>query len=189
MRIKTFAAAVTGAMALLVVGVPGALAQGPINLRQGLELTEAGAPVAPGATVFNEDLVVGQCFVESTGKLLNNGDPIDEIVVGSPTHYYCEGGASASGGIRSVTLADNDTALLYSTMTVTTAEHCAYQFALMQGIFYGDVYVTGSATGFEVRSQSVPGCASTLTTEFGVAELRSVTDGALEVELVPGPKF
>ncbi len=64
MRIKTFAAAVTGAMALLVVGVPGALAQGPINLRQGLELTEAGAPVAPGATVFNEDLVVGQCFVE-----------------------------------------------------------------------------------------------------------------------------
>ncbi len=189
MRIKTLTGAVVVALCLLAVGAAGAFAAGPINLREGLELTEGGTPVAAGATLFNEQLVVGHCFVESTGKLLNNKAPIDLISVGAPTHSYCEGGSSSTGGIQGLALMDNGTAVLDSNMTLTTAAGCAYRSFLMEGSFAGDVYVSGSATGYEVRSLSAPGCASELTTEFGVAELSSVTDGLLEYQLVPGGRF
>lgn len=194
MKLRLAVAAAVAALTISAVAASGASAAG-FSLIQGLQLTESGQPLHDGATVYDDQLIVGQCLVESTGRLFNNGDPIDVITAQTPTNVYCEGGSTATGGLSYVALADNGQALAYTAPAIklTTAAKCTYEFSLLSGSFpvggeYGMAYITGSATGDRSRESS-PSCARTLSTQFDLAEIGPNSDAPLGTGLVSGPRF
>ncbi len=190
MRTRMVIATFVAALSLAAVTAGSAAANPIVNLRAGLQLTEQGTPVTPGGYVYNENFVInGECLEANTGKLLNNGDAVDLIQLGSLTYDRCQSG-SLSGAIKYIGLTDTGVAYIYNEpgMTLTTPSSCVYDFGLLQGNFtIGDetvVYISGSATGWRDR-HSPSSCASTLTTSFNVGEYGK-DDLLLETALVSG---
>jgi hypothetical protein len=182
-------AALVAVAALAALGASTAGASG--FSVSGLELTEGGKPLAAGAPIYNDQLIVGHCLVESNGNVVNNGAPVDLLTIGQPTITNCEEGNTATGGIRLTALGSNGQALLYTQLSLTVSG-CKYNFPLMQGSFpigNGSVaYITGKATG--LRDWRSPGtCAPRYEPEFAVSEVGPGDDAPLGTELVQSHWF
>lgn len=178
--------------ALSLAGLTAGSASAAFPWGESLQLTEQGHPVSPGTPIENEQGIIGHCLLESSGKVLNNGDSVDALAIRPPTAEYtsCEHGSSVTGGISYAALAANGTALLYASPTIalTVSASCTYDFWLLQGTFHGEAFITGTATGLRSRSSS-PSCTRSLETGFSVAELGLGTDEPLGAELMAGPRF
>jgi hypothetical protein len=194
MRIKRGIATVVGVLSFAAIIAGSAQAAAPVNLREGLVLTEGGVPLAVGAKVENEQLIMDKdCYVQSPGKVLTNGAPVDLLGFEPPNFTECSQG-SVSGGIRLAALGDNGVAVLltYPTLELTTPASCRYDFPLLEGWFtpsgpYGDGYILGEATGVRNPTDRTS-CARIFHTEFAVAELGSDIE-IIGAQLTEIPRF
>jgi hypothetical protein len=190
MKVKLVIVAMSAVLSLAAL-TSSASAAGPINWREGLQLSELGTPVKPGAAVFNDQLILSNCQVQSTAKLLNNDNPIDLLTAGATTYTYCEAG-TVSSRFQLLELADNGTATIAPDLTLTTPGPCVYFYPLLTGTFQigGEsiANVTGTGTGYRQRG-SVSSCAPTITSPFESGLVGSVDDQALQTELVSKPAF
>jgi hypothetical protein len=190
MKIKLAITAMAAVLSLTALSA-SASADGPINWAKGLQLTENGTPVARGAAVFNDQLILSGCEVQSTATLLNNGDPIDLLRAGTPTYIHCEAG-TISGSLQLLDLQDNGTAILSPNVTLTTPAGCVYYYPLLVGSFQaseGVANISGEGTGYRVRPTGRTSCAATITNPFEVGEIGSVDDALLSTELISNPTF
>jgi len=186
MKVKLTIVAIA-VIAALVTFSASASAAGPIKWLQALQLSENGTPVAPGSAVFNDQLILSNCQVQSTATLLNNDDPLDFLRAGATTYTYCEAG-TISSNFQLLELADNGTATIVPDLTLTTPGPCVYSYPLLTGTFQigpgGVANITGTGTGFRVRGNH-SSCAATITSPFESGLIWSIDDAILSTELVP----
>jgi hypothetical protein len=194
MRIKTAIGAFTAALAAIVVGLAPGVALAAPNLEEGLQLSERGVPVVPGAKVLSENFVLaGRCEQEAYGNVLNNEDPVDLVHVQPLAYNQCEPGDELSGQIRWIAFSDSGNALVVAQpgLTLTTSGGCSYEIGLLMGsLLVGGfnegvetgAYVEGEATGFRTAT-SPSSCAHLLRTEFTVGEF-GADEYLLNTELI-----
>jgi len=189
MKIKLLIAAMAAVLSLTALS-SSASAAGGINFGEGLQLTEHGTPVRPGSAVFNDQLILNNCEVQSTATLLNNGDQVDFLRAGATTYAHCEEG-TISNDFQLLALADNGTAVIDPDITITTPQPCIYYYPLLEGTFQaneGVANISGQGTGYRQRG-SRSSCAATITNPFEIGEIGSVDDALLSTELTSSPTF
>jgi len=177
-----------GVMLSLTALSASASAAGPIKLLQALQLSENGTPVSPGSAVFNDQMILANCQVQSTATLLSNDKPIDTLRAGATTYTYCEEAGTVSSQFQLLALADNGTATIVPDITLTTPGPCVYFYPLLTGTFQvgpgGVANVTGVGTGFREPLRSRPTCAATISSPFESGLIGSVDDAILSTELI-----